>query len=143
MTDTGPAAHPAPPSAPGHGPQSDSGRGLLFIPEEQTAALVDEELALEAARAAFTVTVEGVAFPSMAVHGSDPRNEFTHKPSTSATHAGVKIGTYWPDNLACGLPRHHSTLLLFDQSIGRIAAIACRLLPLPQRVGGGTASPAS
>ncbi|MFG2732964.1 ornithine cyclodeaminase family protein [Streptomyces canus] len=123
MTAIGPAAHPAPASPSGSGPQLDAGRGLLHIPEEQTAALVDEELALEAARAAFAATVEGAVFPSLAVHGSDPRNRFTLKPSASATHAGVKIGTYWPDNPECGLPRHHSTLLLFDQTIGRIAAV--------------------
>ncbi|MFC9916202.1 ornithine cyclodeaminase family protein [Streptomyces sp. NPDC127197] len=96
---------------------------LLHITEEQTAALVDEELALEAARAAFAATVDGPVFPSLAVHGSDPRNRFTLKPSASATHAGVKIGTYWPGNPEHGLPRHHSTLLLFDQTIGRIAAV--------------------
>ncbi|WP_405728515.1 ornithine cyclodeaminase family protein [Streptomyces sp. NBC_01537] len=98
-------------------------RGLLHITEEQTAALVDEELALEAARAAFAATVGGTVLPSLAVHGSDPRNRFTLKPSASATHAGVKIGTYWPGNTEHGLPRHHSTLLLLDQTIGRIAAI--------------------
>ncbi|MFB7291127.1 ornithine cyclodeaminase family protein [Actinacidiphila glaucinigra] len=123
MTDAGPAAHTAPAAPPSSGPPSVTGHGLLFIPEEQTAALVDEELALEAARAAFAATVQGVVFPSLAVHGSDPRNRFTLKPSASATHAGVKVGTYWPDNLRRGLPRHHSTLLLLDQRIGRIAAV--------------------
>ncbi|GGJ64964.1 ornithine cyclodeaminase family protein [Streptomyces brasiliensis] len=101
-------------------PQASS---LLHITEEQTSALVDEELALEAARAAFAATVDGSVFPSLAVHGSDPRNRFTLKPSASATHAGVKIGTYWPDNPGHGLPRHHSTLLLLDQTVGRIAAV--------------------
>ncbi|WP_338775639.1 ornithine cyclodeaminase family protein [Streptomyces sp. DG1A-41] len=96
---------------------------LLHITEEQTAALMDEDLALEAARAAFAVTVDGPVFPSLAVHASDPRNRFTLKPSASATHAGVKIGTYWPGNAEHGLPRHHSTLLLFDQTTGRIAAV--------------------
>lgn len=96
---------------------------LLHITEEQTAALMDEDLALEAARAAFAVTMDGPVFPSLAVHGSDPRDRFTLKPSASATHAGVKIGTYWPGNAEHGLPRHHSTLLLFDQTTGRIAVV--------------------
>ncbi|MEU4037366.1 ornithine cyclodeaminase family protein [Streptomyces collinus] len=98
-------------------------RALLHITEEQTAALVDEDLALAAAREAFAATVDGVVFPSMAVHGSEPRNRFTLKPSASATHAGVKIGSFWPDNPDQGLPRHHSTLLLLDQTTGRIAAV--------------------
>ncbi|MFC9128214.1 ornithine cyclodeaminase family protein [Streptomyces sp. NPDC057099] len=98
-------------------------RALLHVTEGQTAAVVDEELALDAARAAFAATVDGTVFPSLAAHGSDPANRFTLKPSASAAHAGVKIGTYWPGNTEHGLPRHHSTLLLFDQTIGRIAAV--------------------
>ncbi|MGC0343540.1 ornithine cyclodeaminase family protein [Streptomyces sp. SLBN-8D4] len=112
MTTAGP--HPGPPPA---------ARPLLHIPEERTAALVDEDLALDAARAAFAATVNGPVFPSLAVHGSDPRNRFTLKPSASARHAGVKIGTYWPGNAEHGLPRHHSTLLLLDQTTGRLAAV--------------------
>jgi ornithine cyclodeaminase len=108
------------PSSPG---SPTTVRPLLHIPEERTAALVDEDLALAAARAAFAATVDGPVLPSLAVHGSDPRNRFTLKPSASATHAGVKIGTYWPGNAEHGLPRHHSTLLLFDQRIGRVAAV--------------------
>ncbi|MBX9398419.1 ornithine cyclodeaminase family protein [Streptomyces sp. TRM72054] len=114
------SAAPAPSSGSGPSPAA---RRLLHITEEQTAALVDEDLALKAARTAFAATVDGTVFPSLALHGSDPRNQFTLKPSASATHAGVKIGTYWPGNAEHGLPRHHSTLLLFDQTIGRIAAV--------------------
>ncbi|WP_203184217.1 ornithine cyclodeaminase family protein [Streptomyces pratensis] len=106
-----------------HSDRTPGSYGLLYVTEEQTAALVDESLALDAARHAFAATVNAAALPSLVVHGSDPRNRFTLKPSASATHAGVKIGTFWPDNPARGLPRHHSTLLLFDQSIGRIAAV--------------------
>ncbi|MFI1035480.1 ornithine cyclodeaminase family protein [Streptomyces sp. NPDC020951] len=115
---TGPV--PAPPTGSVRPPAV---RRLLHITEEQTAALVDEDLALDAARAAFAATVDGPVFPGLALHGSDPRNRFTLKPSASATHAGVKIGTYWPGNAEHGLPRHHSTLLLFDQTIGRVAAV--------------------
>ncbi|WP_246204267.1 ornithine cyclodeaminase family protein [Streptomyces tailanensis] len=122
MNAAGSTTGPVPASSTGSGP-SPAARLLLHITEEQTAALVDEDLALEAARAAFAATVDGTVFPSLAVHGSDPRNQFTLKPSASATHAGVKIGTYWPGNTEHGLPRHHSTLLLLDQTIGRIAAV--------------------
>ncbi|MGW6796732.1 ornithine cyclodeaminase family protein [Streptomyces chartreusis] len=98
-------------------------RPLLHLSEEQTAAVVDEGLALDTARAAFAATVDGTVFPSLTVHGSQPHNRFTLKPSASTTHAGVKIGTFWPGNAEHGLPRHHSTLLLIDQTIGRIAAV--------------------
>jgi ornithine cyclodeaminase len=123
MTATGSTTEPVSTASPDSSQKRRVTSGLLHITEEQTAALVDEELALEAARAAFAATVDGPVFPSLAVHGSDPRNRFTLKPSASATHAGVKIGTYWPGNPEHGLPRHHSTLLLFDQTIGRIAAV--------------------
>ncbi|MFF3978186.1 ornithine cyclodeaminase family protein [Streptomyces sp. NPDC001828] len=90
MTAAGPTADPAPaPSGPGPG-RAVAARPLLHLTEEQTAAHVDEELALEAARAAFAATVGGTVLPGLAVHGSDPRNRFTLKPSASATHAGVK-----------------------------------------------------
>ncbi|WP_413754884.1 ornithine cyclodeaminase family protein [Streptomyces sp. MMBL 11-3] len=97
--------------------------GLLYITEQQTAALVDESLVFDAARAAFDATVDAAVLPGLVVHGSDPRSQFNLKPSGSVTHAGVKIGTFWPDNPVQGLPRHHSTLLPFDQTIGRIAAV--------------------
>ncbi|MDQ1050902.1 ornithine cyclodeaminase family protein [Streptomyces sp. V4I2] len=122
MTAAGPTTDPVPSPSSGSG-RPPAARRLLHITEEQSATLVDDELALEAARAAFAATVDGTVFPSLAVHGSDPRNRFTLKPSASPTHAGVKIGTYWPGNGEHGLPRHHSTLLLFDQTIGRIAAV--------------------
>ncbi|GAA3485617.1 hypothetical protein GCM10018966_101500 [Streptomyces yanii] len=65
--------------------------GLLNLGEQQTAALVDESLAIDAARAA---TVAAAVLPSL-VYGSDPRaigDSLT--PCASATHAGVKIGTF-------------------------------------------------
>ncbi|WP_219717576.1 ornithine cyclodeaminase family protein [Zhihengliuella halotolerans] len=97
--------------------------GLFYLREEETAALVDDELALDAARAAFSASVEAVGLDSLVVHGSEPQNRYTVKPAASATHAGVKIGTYWPGNDELGLPRHNSTLLLFDQRVGRISAV--------------------
>ncbi|MYT10363.1 MULTISPECIES: ornithine cyclodeaminase family protein [Streptomyces] len=116
MTSAGP--HPGPPPAARSLPLVDEDLAL-----EAARALVDEDPALEAVRAAFAATVDGPAFPSLAVHGSDPRNRFTLKPSASATHAGVKIGTYWSRNTAHGLPRHHFTPLLLDQTTGRLAAV--------------------
>ncbi|XER99938.1 hypothetical protein HEP87_57380 [Streptomyces sp. S1D4-11] len=34
----------------------------------------------------------------------------------------MKIGSYWPGNAHRGIPRHNSIVLLFDRTIGRIAA---------------------
>jgi len=112
-----------PPSTEHTSTEKTTGRDLLHLREEQTAAIVDDDLALEAARAAFLDSVECAALNSLVTHGSDPSNRYTIKPAASTIHAGVKIGTYWPGNDKYGLPRHHSTLLLLDQRIGRIAAV--------------------
>ncbi|MFI1488849.1 ornithine cyclodeaminase family protein [Streptomyces sp. NPDC020747] len=54
MTGAGSTTDPVPAPSSGSGP-SPAARPLLHITEEQTAALVDEDLALTAARAAFAV----------------------------------------------------------------------------------------
>ena len=89
------------------------------VSEDKTRALVDFDLAMDAARAAFAASADSAELEILVSHGSDPRNRYTVKP----THGGVKIGTYWPGNDAHGIPRHHSTLLIFDQETGRIAAL--------------------
>jgi ornithine cyclodeaminase len=35
----------------------------------------------------------------------------------------VKIGSFWPDNPALGLPRHGTTTILIDQKTGRVLAV--------------------
>ncbi|MEU1183758.1 ornithine cyclodeaminase family protein [Streptomyces sp. NPDC005820] len=85
--------------------------------------MISHELALQAAKEAFSATVGRAVQDTLNVHGSDPNNRYTVKPAASSTHAGLKIGTYWPGNDRHGLPRHHSTLLILDQEIGRIAAV--------------------
>jgi len=96
---------------------------VIVVPEDESASLVDEALALEAARRAFLASVGAVAFPSVIAHGSDPGNRFSVKSAASADVAGAKIGSYWPGNDALGLPRHNSLVLLFDQRAGRIGAV--------------------
>jgi ornithine cyclodeaminase len=49
-----------------------------------------------------------------------PENRFSVKSASTAALAGLKVGSYWPDNLEAGRPRHNSFILLFDQSAGRI-----------------------
>lgn len=97
--------------------------GMIFLSERETAALVTEELAYEAARRALLAAVaeDSHAFPAVVGHGSDPRNRFTVKSAATGAAAGVKIGTYWPDNDP--LPRHNSVVLLFDQEAGRVGAV--------------------
>ncbi|WP_433041239.1 ornithine cyclodeaminase family protein [Dactylosporangium sp. CS-033363] len=94
---------------------------MRFLSEAESAALVDEQLAYTAVRAALVAAVDERAevFPAVLAHGSDPRNRFTVKSAASADLAGLKVGSYWP----AGEPRHNSIVLLFDQDTGRIAAV--------------------
>lgn len=98
---------------------------MIVISEAQSAALVSHELAYDAMRRAFVAAIEADAFsfPVVLGHGSDPQNRFTVKSAAGADLAGLKVGAYFPTNDARGLPRHASTILLIDQTSGRIGAV--------------------
>ncbi|ONI92161.1 ornithine cyclodeaminase family protein [Saccharothrix sp. ALI-22-I] len=98
---------------------------MRYLAEADSAALINEDLAYTAARDALIAAVSPQAevFPAVPGHGSDPRNRFTVKSGASQQLAGVKIGSYWPDNADLGVPRHNSVILLFDQEHGRIGAV--------------------
>jgi ornithine cyclodeaminase len=95
---------------------------MLFISEEESAALASHEMAFAAAREALEVACEqGTAnFPVVLAHGSSMQSRFTVKAAATAEIAGLKVGPYWPGNLDRGLPRHNSMILLFDQESGRL-----------------------
>lgn len=98
---------------------------MLFISEEQSAALVDHDLAFAAAREALVAAAgqEASIFPAVLGHGSAPTNRFSIKSGATPEYAGLKVGSFWPDNPSRGLPRHNSVILLFDQNVGRICAV--------------------
>lgn len=96
---------------------------MIVVSEQESAALVDEALALEAAHTAFLATGSAASFPTVLGHGSEPSNRFSVKSAASAMAAGVKVGSYWPGNAERGVPRHNSLVLLFDQRVGRIGAV--------------------
>ncbi len=98
---------------------------MRFISEEQSSAVITHEMAYAAMREALLAAVDpaSVSFPVVLGHGSDPLNRFTIKSAAGADIAGLKIGSFWPDNPAKGLPRHNSTILLIDQESGRIGTV--------------------
>ena len=94
---------------------------MKFISEDESAALVTHEMAFAAAREALCAVVEdAVLFPAVLAHGTEPTNRFSIKSASTASFAGLKVGSFWPCNPEIGLPRHNSVILLFDQSIGRV-----------------------
>ena len=98
---------------------------MRFIPESTSAKLASHELAYAAISKALVAACESstATFPVVAAHGSDPRNTYAIKSSATAVLAGLKLGSYWPDNDTRGLPRHNSVILMLDQNSGRIEAV--------------------
>ncbi|ANZ41566.1 ornithine cyclodeaminase family protein [Lentzea guizhouensis] len=92
-----------------------------FLSEAESAALVDDELALSAAREAFLATATGSTFPVVIGRSSAPENRFTLKSGSAGDLVGVKVGSFWPGNV--DLPRHSSTIVLLNPATGRLSAV--------------------
>lgn len=98
---------------------------MIYISEEESAALVTHELAFEAARRAFVAAAskQSLVFPAVLGHAREATNTFSIKSGSSDELTGVKIGSFWSGNPARGLPRHNSTIVLLDQDTGRLGAV--------------------
>lgn len=94
---------------------------MKFMSEEESTALVSHEMVFEAAREALIAAAGNPAiFPAVIAHGTLPTNRISIKLASTPHFAGLKVGSFWPGNVERGLPRHNSTILLFDQSVGRV-----------------------
>ncbi|BCH21676.1 ornithine cyclodeaminase [Mesorhizobium sp. L-8-10] len=98
---------------------------MIYISEEESAALVTHELAFEATRAALVAAASGHSgvFPAVLGRSREATNTFSIKSGWSDNLTGVKIGSFWSGNPARGLPRHNSTIVLLDQQTGRLRAV--------------------
>lgn len=98
---------------------------MIYISEEESAALVTHELAFEAARQALVAAAspQSRVFPAVLGRSREPTNTFSIKSGSSDDLTGVKIGSFWSGNPARGLPRHNSTIVLLDQHTGRLGAV--------------------
>ncbi|MER8578366.1 ornithine cyclodeaminase family protein [Mesorhizobium sp. M1423] len=98
---------------------------MIYISEEESAALVTHELAFEAARQALVASAsrQNWVFPAVLGRTHDATNTFSIKSGSSDDLTGVKIGSFWSGNPARGLPRHNSTIVLLDQHTGRLGAV--------------------
>ena len=97
---------------------------IRVVDEAVSKALVDEDLALESARSAFTASVTvGTVYPVVVAPVTGDGHRFTVKSGASGTEAVIKIGSYWPGNDAHGLSNHGSTVVLLHPDTGRVAAV--------------------
>ncbi len=98
---------------------------MIYISEEESAALVTHELAFEAARQALVAATskQSGVFPAVLGRAREATNTFSIKSGSSDHLTGVKIGSFWSGNPARGLPRHNSTIVLLDPQTGRLGAV--------------------
>lgn len=98
---------------------------MIYISEEESAALVTHELAFEAAREALVAAAspQSRVFPAVLGRTREATNTFSIKSGSSDDLTGVKIGSFWSGNPARGLPRHNSTIVLLDPDTGRLGAV--------------------
>ena len=98
---------------------------MIYISEEESAALVTHELAFEAARQALVAAAskQSGVFPAVLGRSREATNTFSIKSGWSDNLTGVKIGSFWSGNPARGLPRHNSTIVLLDPQTGRLGAV--------------------
>jgi ornithine cyclodeaminase len=97
---------------------------MKIISESESTRLISHESAFEAVRKALVAAASADAkvFPAVIAHASDRQNTFSLKSGSTPELAGLKVGSFWPDNPAKGRPRHSSTIVLIDQDNGRIGA---------------------
>jgi ornithine cyclodeaminase len=98
---------------------------MIYVSEDESAALVTHELAFEAVRQALMAAASDLSgvFPAVLGRSKEPTNTFSVKSGWSAELTGVKVGSFWSGNPAIGLPRHNSTIVLLDQRTGRLRAV--------------------
>ena len=102
---------------------------MILVSEQTARTLVSIDDAIAAVEACFVAleTGDGTVFPVVSEHGTSPRSSMVLKSGCLRTGddvmLGVKLGTYWPDNVAAGLESHGSTVLLIDDATGMPRAL--------------------
>ncbi len=98
---------------------------MIYLSEEESAAMISHEIAFKAASCALVAAAsEGSqVFPAVLGSSASPSNTFSIKSGSSQHLTGVKVGSFWSKNPERGLPRHNSTIILLDHEIGRLSAV--------------------
>ncbi len=100
---------------------------ISCVSETVAARLVTLRDAISLMESAFAALDRGDSklFPFVAGHGSDPKTRFGAKLGYDGPRRlpGLKVGSYWPGNVARGLGNHGSTTLLLDDETGLPVAL--------------------
>lgn len=100
---------------------------MKLVPESVAAQIVPIADAIDVVGEAFAAYARGgaVIMPVVIGNGLRAEDAFVIKSGVHREHKliGVKIGTYWPDNLPRGIENHHSTVNFLDPQTGYVDAI--------------------
>lgn len=99
---------------------------MRYIPEEKSRLLITHEIAFHAVKDALVAAAlddSSAIFPAVIAHAARKQDVFTIKSGTTSTISGLKVGSYWPDNITKGHRNHNSTILLIDQASGKINTV--------------------
>lgn len=97
---------------------------MYYIPESLSSALISHKLAYQAVRQAFIETKQGgISFAVVNAHSHQQQNRFSIKSAASRDLTGLKVGSYWPENISRGIACHSSTIFLLDEHSGKIDTI--------------------
>ena len=62
-------------------------------------------------------------FPAVIAHAARKQYASIIDSGTTSTLSGLKMGSYWPDNITKGQRNHNSTILIIDQASGKISSV--------------------
>ena len=99
---------------------------MKFISEEESRLMITHEIAFDAVNDALIAAAadgSSTIFPAVIAHAARKQDVFTMKSGTTSTISGLKVGSYWPDNITKGHRNHNSTILLIDQASGKISSV--------------------
>lgn len=97
---------------------------MQYINEKESSKLITHELAFEAVSSAFkAITAQAKIFPVVIASGVQEDAIFSLKSACSQELNGWKVGSYWPQNTAHGLPCHGSTIFLLNSKTGFLDAV--------------------
>ena len=100
---------------------------MIILSEMQVLERMSFELVFKAVEQALIAAADGSGFvnPVIISHGLKEGQTFSIKSGGARLGpiVGLKVGSFWPENLAAGLAPHGSSIFLLDPNTGRLMAV--------------------